>query len=579
MAESSIASPLLGRPVARFLRLLSVDRKEIIYIYIYAVFTGVIYLSLPLGIQAIISQVLANELSSSWVLLIVVVTLGTVVVGGLHIMQMSITEMLQQRIFARAAFEFAYRLPRIRMDALTNYYPPELVNRFFDTLNIQKGLPKILIDLSTASLQILFGLILLSFYHPFFVAFGIFLLGLLYIIFRITGPKGLRTSLAESDYKYQVVFWLEEIARTLSTFKLAGDTPIALTKVNDLVTKYLGARKAHFRVLISQFANVVAFKTIVTAGLLILGSLLLIQRELNVGQFVASEIIILIVISSVEKLILSMDTIYDVLTAVEKIGKITDLPLEKHEGIAFDRIDRGDGIAIMTKDLKFTWPKEEEASLKGIDLNIKAGEKICIAGKSGSGKTLLLNVLSGLYDNYSGLIAFNDMNIRNLDPIQVRAYIGDCLSQKILFRGTLEENLNMGNPHITFQDVRWAIDRLQLEDFIHTLPDGLMTELVPEGPQYPQGIVRKLILARCVAKRPQLLVMDDFFTIWEPEDRKSICAFLTCHEMKTVIAVSNDRTYASMSDRIIVMDKGRIIDTGTYEEIQQKPYASEIFHG
>ena len=572
----STSTPLT--PVRRFFRLLSVDKQDIFYIYLFAILNGIIYLSLPLGIQAIISQVLANQLSTSWVILIGVVTLGTMVFGGLQIMQMYITEMLQQKIFARSAFEFAFRFPRMKMEALTNYFPPELVNRFFDTQNIQKGLPKILIDFSTASLQIVFGLILLSFYHAFFVFFGVGLLVLLILIIWLTGPKGLRTSIEESNFKYQVAYWLEEVARTLSTFKLAGNTDLALRKTDSLVSDYLRARKRHFKVLISQFAYAVGFKTIITAGLLILGSILLIRREINVGQFVASEIIIITVLSSVEKLMLSMETIYDVLTAVEKLGKVTDMPLERSSGIDFEEVSKPEGIKLRFKNVSFSLPGSPVAGLKNISFDVQPGEKVCISGFTGAGKTLLLNLISGLYESYSGNISYNDLSMRDIDSITVRSYIGDCLSQKILFRGTVLENLNMGKPEIEMKDVQWALERLNLTEFVHSLPDGLHTMLVPEGIQVPQGIARKLILARCLAKRPQLLVMEDFFSLWEPVDRSQICEFLTCGEMKTVVAVSNDQMFASLCDRVIVLDQGKIVDDDSYYNIASKSYFSEIFH-
>ncbi len=578
MADSPVTTHEAPSPLRRFLRLLSLDKQEILYIYLYAGLNGVIYLSLPLGIQAIISQVLANQLSSSWVILIFVVTLGTAVFGGLQIMQMAISEMLQQRIFARSAFEFAFRFPRMKMEALANYFPPELVNRFFDTQNIQKGLPKILIDFSTASLQILFGLILLSFYHPFFVFFGVGLLVLLLLIIWITGAKGMRTSLEESNYKYQVVYWLEEIARTLSTFKLAGNTDLAMNKTDELVSNYITARKQHFKVLVSQFAYAVGFKTLITAGLLILGSVLLIRREINVGQFVASEIIILIVLSSVEKLISSMETIYDVLTAVEKLGKVMDLPLERHTGINFKEVNHEDGLKLSLSNVSFSIPDSPVGGLQNISFEIQPGEKVCISGFTGAGKTLLINILSGLYDSYTGNISYNDLSIRDLDLLTVRSYIGDCLSQKILFRGTVLENLNMGRSEIEMKDVQWALQRLNLTEFVQSLPQGLHTMLVPEGIQIPQGIARKLILARCLAKRPQLLVMEDFFSLWEPIDRKQICEFLTCGEMQTVVAISNDQMFASLCDRVIVLDQGQVVDIDSYFNISTKSYHSEIFH-
>lgn len=565
------------KPIKRFLRLLSLERREIGHIYFYAIFHGLIYLSLPLGIQAIISFVMANQLSSSWGLLVVIVTLGTLFAGVLQLMQMTITESLQQRIFTRASFEFAYRIPRIKIETISKYYPPELVNRFFDTLTIQKGLPKILIDLSTASLQILFGLILLSFYHPFFIAFGFFLLIMLFLIFRFTGPRGLQTSLEESDFKYKVVYWLEELARALTSFKLAGETDLALKKADQYVANYLVARKKHFRILIFQFGNIIAFKTIVTASLLVLGSILLIQRQLNVGQFVASEIIIILVIASVEKLILSMETIYDVLTAVEKLGKVTDLPLESYEGLDFNEIDTGNGIQIEMKNVGFKFLYDQRKSLQNINLTINSGEKVCITGYSGAGKSLLLSVLSGLYENYEGQIALNRVSLKNINDISLRTHIGDFLSQKNLFKGTIAENIHMGREGINFYDIQWAIEKAGLSNFVESLDEGYTTSIVPESPQLPNSIVQKIILARCLVKKPQLLVMDDSFSIWEKQERNNLYRFLCSSENKTVIAVSNEKNFAAQCDKIVVMKEGRILDVDSFTEIKQKPYFEDLF--
>lgn len=575
MAE--MYSSLAGKPVKRFLRLLSVERKDIYYIYIYAIFNGILYLSLPLGVQAIIGLVLANQISSSWIILTILVTLGTLAAGGLQIMQLSITERLQQRLFTKASFEFAYRIPRFQLSKIEKYYPPELVNRFFDVLNIQKGLPKILIDLSTATLQIIFGLILLSFYHPFFIFFGLGLIFILVLIFQITGPRGLYTSLQESDYKYKVVHWLEELARTLRTFKMAGETPLPLEKTNKLVNKYLDARKQHFVVLARQYGFIIGFKALITAGLLLLGSLLLIQREINIGQFVASEIIILLIISSAEKLILSMDTIYDVLTATEKIGKVTDIPLEQAQGFEFEQVGPKNCMMIDIKDLSIKADDQSGYILKNISLEVFPGEKFCISGFSGSGKTLLANTLAGLQDKYEGIIAINGIPLRNYNLPMLRARIGECLSQKTLFEGTLLDNLTLGRQEVSNKDVQFALETLGLMNFVQSLSDGLYTEITPEGVYLPQSVVQKLVLARCIAKRPNLLVIDDIFTSMEKMEKERIIEYLTHESDCTLIAVSNDAYFASQCDRIVIMEKGIIVGQGDFETVNKLPAADKLF--
>ncbi|MEY4013064.1 MAG: hypothetical protein RIT22_2188, partial [Bacteroidota bacterium] len=217
-------------PLQRFYNLLKLDRRDISQIFFYAIFSGLVSLSLPLGIQAIINLIQAGRVSISWVVLVVIVVIGVALVGILSLMQLRITENLQQKIFVRSSFEFGYRLPKIKFEELYNQYPPELANRFFDTLTIQKGTSKLLIDFSTALLQIAFGILLLSLYHPFFIFFGVLLAFLLYSIFRFSFEAGLSSSLKESKYKYKVVSWLQEIARNNFSFRKQENFDFALEK-------------------------------------------------------------------------------------------------------------------------------------------------------------------------------------------------------------------------------------------------------------------------------------------------------------------------------------------------------------
>lgn len=303
-------------PVRRFWMLLKPDRKEIKNVYVYSIVNGLVNLSLPVGIQAIINLIQGGQVSTSWIILVIFVIAGIIVSGILQVNQLRITENLQQKIFVRAAFEFTYRIPKVRLESLYKHYAPELMNRFFDVMSVQKGLSKILIDFSAASIQVVFGLILLSMYHPFFIVFSLILIILIYTIFKYTGQMGLKTSLEESKYKYNVAHWLQEVARTNVTFKMAGETQLALEKTEKETSKYIAARESHFKILVQQYALMISFKVLVAAGLLIIGGILVMEQQMNIGQFVAAEIIILLVLNSVEKLIVSLEVLYDVLTSL-----------------------------------------------------------------------------------------------------------------------------------------------------------------------------------------------------------------------------------------------------------------------
>ena len=557
-------------PLKRFFNLLKVDRQEIFSIYVYALFNGIVTLSLPLGIQAIINLISAGQVSTSWIILVVFVIAGVAFTGILQIMQLTVSENLQQKIFARSAFEFAYRIPRMKLESVNKHYIPELVNRFFDTLSVQKGLSKILLDFSTASLQVVFGLILLSLYHPFFILFSMLLVVIVYFIFKFTAPQGLRTSITESAYKYEVAHWLEELARTMETFKLAGKTPLPLTKTDETVSRYLTARKAHFRTLLTQYINLVGFKVIIAAGLLLIGGLLVINGQMNIGQFVASEIIIILVLASVEKLILSMETIYDVLTAIEKIGNVTDIPLERDTGTSISK-DQVNGIAIHFNNVSFRFKNATEDILKNVQLKIQSGEKLCISGFNGSGKSLLLQIIAGLYESYSGSISYNNIPLGNWCKEDLRSLIGDSLAKEDIFTGTLKENISLGKPGITLDQIQKISAIVGLTEFIETLSEGYDTPLVPEGSNLPKSVRLKIMLARSIIGDPALILLEDNFNQLNEEDKNRFLDYLLDDDKKwTVITVSNNPSVAKRFDKTVVLDSGKIIAEAPFKAMNKE---------
>lgn len=555
-------------PVRRLLNLLTTEKKDIAYVYIYAITVGIISLSLPLGTQAIVSFISGGLWINSVYLLIGLVIVGIVLTGGLQIMQISMVEILQRRVFTKASLEFAYRIPRICSESLFRYYTPELMNRFFDIMTIQKGLPKLLIDLSTAILQILFGLLLLTFYHPFFIFFGLVLVTLLVLIFYFTGPKGLSSSIVESKYKYRVAFWLEELARTMNSFKVAGNTELPIRKTDHFVNNYLKNREKHFKVLIWQFSYFVAFKALISGGLLILGTILVIQRQITLGQFVASEIIILLIMNSVEKLIINLDVVYDMLTAVDKIGHVTDLPLEPQGGIHLPDDYFDGGINIKVKNLSYRYPGSKQQVLKNVNFEVKPGEHICISGKDGAGKSTLVNIIDGIYQSYEGMVTFNQVPIKDVDLTSLRDHIAKDVSHEDIFDGTVLENITVGKPMADYHSAQQALKDVNIEDDINDMPEGINTTLVSAGKTLTNGLVNKIILARIVAKQPKLIILNDFFYHFSVEERKEYIKLLTDPKRKwSLIVVSNDPYIMKAFNRILFLQDGEVVADSTYKEL------------
>lgn len=547
-------------PTKRFFKLLKMDKKDVYQIFFYAIFAGLVSLSLPLGIQAIINFIQSGRVSVSWIVLVIVVVIGVALVGFLAFMQLRITENLQQKIFVRSSFEFAYKLPKIKFeDRYNTVYPPELANRFFDTITIQKGISKILLDFSSALLQIGFGIILLSLYHPFFIVFGLLLVILLYLIFKFSYHPGVATSLKESKYKYQVVDWLQEIARNKTSFRNETNFAYALHKNDRFVGNYLQFREQHFDIIKRQFSQLVIFKIIITAGLLLLGGYLVITQQMNIGQFVASEIVILLVINSVEKIILGLETFYDVLTSLEKIGQVTDMEFEEDDQVPNKICYTSINLELENISLRF--PDSTNELLKKISLYISSGERIILSGKNGSGKTTLIRILAGILSPTSGNFFVNDDSFRKINLTQYRSQIGTIIKGETPFEGTLIENITFNDQTVSEEDIKWAIEAAQLTSFLKKLPNGLDTEILPEGKQLSSSNAQKILIARSIVKKPKVLFYEDPTDSMDDETARKIIDFICLPEHKwTVIVTSTNPYWKEKMLRHIVMEKGRIIN-------------------
>ena len=544
-------------PWQRFLGLLKLERKDLFQVIYYAVFAGLINLTLPLGIQAIINLIQGAQVSTSWIVLVVLVTLGVAFVGILQLMQMRIIETVQQRLFMRASFEFTYRFPKIKMDQLYNYYPPELANRFFDVLAVQKGLAKLLIDVPAAVLQILFALILLSFYHPFFIAFGVLLILLIYVVFKYTIQRGMNTSLLESQKKYMVAHWIQEVARSIMSFKISGKTSLAVDKNDKLVEGYLRARESHFKILIIQFVQMIGFKVLVTAGLLIIGGLLVLNQEMNIGQFVAAEIIILLVIASVEKLILGLESFYDVLTSLEKMGQVVDKKIESQEGESVS-IDKD--FKIELDNVSYEVPSRSLPILKDVSFNLNSKSRILIKGESGSGKSSLIRIVSGLLNPSKGRIFLNDTAISNLSLNSYRSHLGLVLSDETPFEGTIKENLTLGDTSIATSTIETVLKVVGLTEYLKETELGLNTIIYPEGRQIPFTVSKKIMLARAILKQPHMLILEEPLEHFEVAETKRIINYLT--DVKhpwSLVVVSFNEEWINSCSQVINLQKGQII--------------------
>ena len=547
----------ISRSLYKLFRLLRLDGKEITALYLLSILSGLIQLSLPLGIQAIINFAIVatgrKQLPASMWVLILLVVLGVLFTGMLKINQMKIVEKIQQKIFTRFSFEFSYRIPKLNVKSIDQYHLPELVNRFFDIPTLQKSLAKLLLDIPTAVIQLCFGLILLAFYNSVFIVFGIILLVVLYLILYVSSPKGFEASLEESNYKYDLGGWVQEIARGIKTFKFFNSFNLHLEKTNHLLEGYLHARNRHFQILKLQYWSLVVFKILITAAMLIVGGVLLIRQQINIGQFIAAEIIILTIMNAVEKLIVSLETVYDLLTSVEKINKITEKPIDEEGSYEFVKKQ---GIEIEAKNLSFGFEKND--ILQNISFHIKPGQKVAITGDGDSGKTILLRLLTGVFQDFEGDLSFDQIPINNYNLNTLRNNIGIYMQKQDIFSASLWENITLGNTNIKEQDVLDTFKIVGLDSFYKSLNKGFDTHLEPTGKQLSSSNVQKLLIARSLLNQPALLLLDEPMKLIAADDKQYLQNYLFGLKDVTIIFTTNDPSLISKSEMVIHLEKGLI---------------------
>jgi ABC-type bacteriocin/lantibiotic exporter with double-glycine peptidase domain len=556
-------------PQERLTRLLETERGDMAALIVYTIMAGLLALAVPLAAQALVNIIAANVLSQPLIVLSFLVFIGLLFAGAVQLMKLALVERLQQRVFARTALKMAQHLLRLRTSAIEGEYAPELVNRFFDVLTVQKALSKLLIDGMMAILQAVVGLALLAIYSPFLLGLDILILLFVAFVVFVLGIGGLRTSIAESKEKYRVAGWLEDLARCHRTLKVHGSPRYLLDRADNAVVSYLISRASHFRVNYRQAAGNYLFQAFANTAVLAVGGWLVLNGRLTLGQLVASQIIVGSLLAALEKLIRQSDQVFDLLTGLDKIGHVLDLPTERTGGRELPLLPEG-GARVVCRNVGFSYHPERPGSevLKGLSLTMQPGERVSLVGASGAGKSTFAGLLCGLEEPTHGLIEINGVEVRDLDLSSLRRAVALVGYELEIFDGTIEENIRCGREEITHTDLRWALEMAQMTEDLARFPEGIKTRVVSGGQNLSRGQIQRLLIARALAGKPALLLLDEAFTgIDERTTGKILDALFAPENRWTILDISHDPEVVLRADTIHVLSEGRIQEAGSGLEL------------
>jgi putative ABC transport system ATP-binding protein len=555
-------------PLSRLWKLLVLERRDATVLIIYALVAGLLTLATPVAVESLVNTVAFGRLIQPVVVLALVLFAFLAFQAAVRGMQTWVVEIIQRRLFARLTADLAYRLPSLELDSDNNEYVPELVNRFFDIVTVQKVVASLLLDGLSLVLSALVGMLVLAFYHPMLLAFDVVLILMLLLIVFVFGHGAVKTSINESKCKYLTAAWLQDLARCQHAFKYDGGLEFALERADKLTFDYLTARRLHFRILMRQVILSLGVQAIASTSLLAIGGGLVISGKLTLGQLVAAELIVTTIVSSFAKLGKHMEGFYDLLASIDKIGHLLDLRIEPQSGMLHGF---GQMPATVTVSMVESHSAKGLRGLCGVDLSIASGERVALTGQSGAGKSELLGLLFGLRDPAAGHLAIDGIDPRDLRPDVLRRRV-ILLRGTEVFHGTVEENVHLSRLDVTTGEVRKALQAVGLLDDVLHLPSGMETIMSSSGEPFSETQLRQLVLARAIAGRPGLLLIDGLLDALPDDLMRRIADLLFRRDQPwTLILVTGRQVLADRCDRILQLDAATTTETDAQDTESSGP--------
>jgi ABC-type bacteriocin/lantibiotic exporter with double-glycine peptidase domain len=297
-----------------------------------------------------------------------------------------------------------------------------------------------------------------------------------------------------------------------------------------------------------QIGFALFLQAVSNAALLAVGGWLVVRERLTPGQLVAAQLVVALVVASFAKFGKQLESYYDLLAAIDKLGSLTDLPLERGGGTEHRARSRGASLALHDVDFGYD---ERKRILSGFRVDIAPGECIAIVGPNGSGKSTLGELLFGLRSPDRGRIEIDGVDLRDVTLASFRSHA--ALVQGVeIFEGSLLANVRMGREGIGLEEVRDALRAVGLLDAVLGLPQGLLTPLWTGGRPLSLGQANRLMLARAMVGQPRLLILDESLDLLDPTDRDLVLHSLMRPEAPwTLVMITHRPDLAALCQRQI----------------------------
>lgn len=530
-------------PQQRFLKFLKFESRDIWTLLIFGFVVSVLELATPLAVEQMVTTIgfasITQPLIWLAVLLFSILSLSAVIKG----LQYFVIEILQRRMFVRIVGDLSERLPRLERSAMDGIHGPEMANRFFDVMTMQKATASLLIDGLSLVIRTFTGLLLLAIYSPYLLAFDIILILCTTLIILVLGRGAVRTAIEESLIKYRIAHWLQDVVGNPVAFQVHGAGELVNDRSNRLTVEYLEARRKHFIVLIRQTLFSLMLYAVSITSILALGVWLVLSDGLTMGQLVASVSVVAVVVGAFASIGKSLEAFYDLMAATDKVGHLLDLPTLPPSR----SLDAGIGpVEVRLRGLTVSGSGSFHFDIG--DLKIASGERFAIHGEGECGKSLLLQTLSGLRPPTEGMAEIGGIDSRSVNRFAEGSMVSVSSTPEI-FHGTIAENISLRRLSVPTAEVRESLMIAEMWDEVLAMTKGLDTMLQTGGYPLSHTQMARLSIARAIATKPRLLLIDGTLDVLPPKMRYAIWDRLRDSKQPwTLVVVTHDPVIIEQCD-------------------------------
>ena len=534
----------------RLFDLIALEKHDIIVVFVFTSLISLLSLATPLAVQTLVNIVVMGGVLQSLFVVSIILFVLLIFSGVLYILERYVIELIQRRIFIRTAIEAATNAQGLDITFQDTNNSLELMNRFFDVTNVQKSAYILLTGGLAATLQVAVGSLVLLFYSLYFFIVVLIMFLILWFIIGALGKYAITAAVDESYAKYDVVDWLENITKNLRTFKFAGGSNYSARQIDELANNYLDKRSTSFSILIKQ--DILGHFVYALGGtfMLGLGGWLVMQGDINVGQFVAAELIIFGVLASYLSLIRKLESFYDLLAGLDKLSVLQDLPQERRGS---HNIPLQSAVLIEFNQVSFNFDQQDPL-INNLTFSLQSGTSNAIIGKSGSGKSTLVDLITGLRSPASGVVMMNGVDLRNANIASLRTQVSLVKDIEVI-EATIFDNLRLGHKEITVESAMNVLSSLGLLMAVMQLKDGLETKLPITGLPLTNHQLRVLMVARAVIHKPSLILVDELLDNLDEVELKPVLEYLLAGlNQWTLLILTKHQRIANQCQHLIQLE-------------------------